>query len=248
MNDFPTQQIHDGAIFHPAPFNPHPNLASHQDLGLNPFNFDPQLANQPEVHHPHQRPNAFEQNPFVQPRAQEPRFQEIRNHVPPLQQGNGFNPQDAGMFGVLSPRIRRQQNAVSDADGGQFGVLSPHPQLLSQHLNHDERLGRLQHELDLRPVPVTDGGTTQGHFDNMKMVADPPNLVEWRQRLFDVDDIITLTEDQYVFQILRRNRVQADNVPADSKRISHMWTTFIRIAQPSVTSGSLLSRITGTVD
>jgi len=100
------------------------------------------------------------------------------------------------MFGVLSPRTRRQQNAVSAPDGGQFGVLSPHPQLLSQHLNHDERLGRLQHELDLRPIPVTDGGTTQGHFDNMKMVAEPPDLAAWRQRLFDVDETITLTEDE----------------------------------------------------
>ena len=63
-------------------------------------------------------------------------------------------------------------------------------------MNHDEQLGRLQNELDLRPVPVTDGGTTEGHFSNMKMVPNPPNLEQWRKRLFDVDEVITLTEEQ----------------------------------------------------
>ena len=68
-------------------------------------------------------------------------------------------------------------------------------------MNHDEQLGRLQNELDLRPVPVTDGGATEGHFSNMKRVLDPPNLAEWRQRLFDVDETITLTEDEYVIHL-----------------------------------------------
>ncbi len=103
------------------------------------------------------------------------------------------------MFGVLSAsRPRPRQN--NNVEGGQFGVLSPHPHLLTQHLNHDEQLGRLQHELDLRPVPVTDGGTTAGHFSDLKMIPDPPQLREWRQKLFDVDETITLTEDEYVTQ------------------------------------------------
>lgn len=79
-----------------------------------------------------------------------------------------------------------------------FGVLTPHPQLSSQPRSHDEAQGRLQNEIDLRPVPITDGGTTEGHFSNMKLIPNPPDLQEWRQRLFDVDDLITLTEDQYV--------------------------------------------------
>ena len=97
------------------------------------------------------------------------------------------------MFSVL-PRTRPQQ--TGEVNGGQFGVLSPHPHLLPQHLNHDEQLGRQQHELDLRQAPVIDGGTTAGHFSDMRMVPNPPRLEEWRQRLFDVDDIISLTEEE----------------------------------------------------
>lgn len=32
----------------------------------------------------------------------------------------------------------------------------------------------------------------------MKFVPNPPNLDEWRTRLFNVDDIITLTEEECV--------------------------------------------------
>lgn len=192
---FPTRQLHDGTIFSTTPYPPHPTLAPHQDIGLDPFHFDPQLENEPQIQHPQQQRNLFDQTDFDVPRPHQPqpRFHEIRSNPSP--ENNGFNQQDGAMFGVLS-RTRRPPN--HELGQGQFGVLSPHPQLLSQHLNHDEQLGRLQHELDLRPVPVTDGGTTQGHFSNMKMVPNPPHLDEWRRRLFDVDDAITLTEDQYV--------------------------------------------------
>lgn len=196
---FPNRQLHDATIFQSSPYPPpHSNLAPPQDIGLDDFQFDPQLANEPQLQHP-QRENAFESSPFDPSRPNQLRFQEIRSNPPVSspQSNNVFDPSNAGVFGVLS-RTRRQEN--TDSGRGQFGVLAPLPQaqaqLLDPHLNHDEQLGRLQHELDLRPVPVTDGGTTEGHFSNMKMVPNPPNLEQWRRRLFDVDEVITLTEEQ----------------------------------------------------
>lgn len=196
---FPTRQIHDGTIFHSSPYTPHPSLTPQQDIGLDDFQFDPQLANEPQIQHP-QRGNAFESSTFDASRPHQPRFQEIRSNQPGAspQSNNVFDPSNAGVFGVIT-RTRPQQSTGSDSGGGQFGILTPpsHPhQLLDQHLNHNEQLGRLQHELDLRPVPVTDGGTTEGHFSNMKMIPNPPNLEQWRRRLFDVDEAITLTEEQ----------------------------------------------------
>lgn len=197
---FPGRQLHDGSIFHSSPYTPHPTLTPQPEIGIDDFQFDPQLANEPQIPHP-QRENAFESSPFDGPRPHQLRFQEIRSNQPlsSPQSNNVFDLSNAGVFGVLS-RTRRQQNSDTDGGGGQFGVLSPHPQpqsqLLDQHLNHNERLGRLQHELDLRPIPVTDGGTAEGHFSNMKMIPDPPNLEQWRRRLFDVDESITLTEEQ----------------------------------------------------
>ena len=195
---FPSRQLHDATIFQSSPYPPHSNLASQPDIGLDDFQFDPQLANEPQLQHP-QRGNAFESGSFDGTRPDQLRFQEIRSNPPVSspQSNNVFDPSNAGMFGVLS-RTRRQENP--DSGRGQFGVLSPLPQaqaqLLDPQLNHGEQLGRLQHQLDLQPVPVTDGGTTEGHFSNMKMVPDPPNLEQWRRRLFDVDEVITLTEEQ----------------------------------------------------
>lgn len=201
---YPTSQLHDGSLFHSKPYPQDPNLASQPDIGLDPFQFDPQLENQPEIHHPHDRHAFGHPNTFAErPRVQQPRFREIRSNIAPQhpQQDNAFgNSQgEGGIFSVLPSQPQRpRQRQSNDVEGGQFGVLSPHPQLLAQHLNHDEQLGRLQNELDLRPPPITDGGTTAGHFSDMKMIPDPPNLNAWRQRLFDVDDTITLTENEYV--------------------------------------------------
>lgn len=240
-------QLHDGPIFHPTPYPSHPTLASQQDVGLDSFQFDPQLENQPEIHHPHQR-SVFDQNPFAErPRTQQPRFHEVRLNVPlpPTSQPHDDydnNQAGGGMFGVF-PRMRPQQN--SEATGGQFGVLSPHPQLLPQHLNHDEQLGRLQHELDLRPVPVTEGGTTAGHFSDLKMVPNPPNLEEWRQKLFDVDETIALTEEEYVMRLSTTGRSRLIDCAAGSKLTSHMSITFIPTARRRNTNENHSFLITG---
>ena len=94
--------------------------------------------------------------------------------------------------------MRPREQPDSGGSRGQFGVLSPHPQLLTQHLNHDERLGRLQLELG----PLTDGSSSKGHFSNMKMDPNPSNLDEWRQKLFSVDEFMTLTEDEYAVALI----------------------------------------------
>lgn len=196
---YPAPQLHDGSIFHSTPYPPHPTLASQQDIGLDPFQFDPQLENQPEIEHPHQR-SSFDQNAFNgRPRSQPARFHEIRSNAPPLpssqQQNNSFASTQGGLFDNVIARSSQQQS-TGEGNKGQFGVLSPHPQLLAQHLSQDEQLGRLQNELDIQPAQGKDGGATEGHFGNMKMDPNPPNLEDWREKLFNVDETITLTEDE----------------------------------------------------
>ena len=192
---YPTPQIHGGHFLQSAPYPPQATLPSQHDIGIDPFAFDPQLENQPEIQHPHQRHNVFDQNPFDRTRQPQPRFQEIRSTASP-RQSSGFQPQNGGIYGVL-PQERRAGNTPSEVNQGQFGVLSPHPQLPSQKSNH-EQLGRLQHELDPRPALATGGGASQCHFDNMKMIPNPPDLDEWRQKLFDVEDVVSMTEEEWV--------------------------------------------------
>lgn len=38
--------------------------------------------------------------------------------------------------------------------------------------------------------------SNHGQFQGLKLIPNPPNLEEWRKRLFDVDEMITLTEEE----------------------------------------------------
>ena len=175
-HQFPAQHLHDNNLFHPPTHHNHPSLIAQLDLDpTDPFHFNPHLEHPSQLQTLHPRQQSFEQAPPA------PRFQEIRSQVP------------------TEPRHSTNFNR-----GGQFGVLTPHPPLPSQPQSHHEALGRLQNEIDLRPVPVQDGGTTEGHFGNLKLVPNPPNLEEWRKRLFEVNELITLTEDEYASFLVHR--------------------------------------------
>lgn len=192
--DTPLPHHFDPTLFHPP--HPHSTLISQNGLDpLDSFPFDPQLENQPDLHQLQQR-NPFDNSPFEsRPTQPQPRFHEVRPIAPPptTQQLNHFN--QAGQFGLL-PRSTPQKNDDSNRGGQLFGVLTPRSLASNTPQSHNETLGSLQNEIDLRPVPITDGGTTKGHFSNMKTVPNPPNIDEWRQRLFNVDESIALTEDQ----------------------------------------------------
>ncbi|MCJ1273780.1 hypothetical protein MMC21_001573 [Puttea exsequens] len=220
---YPTPQIHGGHFLQSAPYPPQATLPSQHDIGIDPFAFDPQLENQPEIQHPHQRHNVFDQNPFDRTRQPQPRFQEIRSTASP-RQSSGFQPQNGGIYGVL-PQERRAGNTPSEVNQGQFGVLSPHPQLPSQKSNH-EQLGRLQHELDPRPALATGGGASQCHFDNMKMIPNPPDLDEWRQKLFDVEDVVSMTEEEFQTYFPHVDNIYSHRSTQRYKKkpfVSHYW-------------------------
>ncbi|KAI9848115.1 MAG: hypothetical protein M1838_000640, partial [Thelocarpon superellum] len=83
--------------------------------------------------------------------------------------------------------------------GGQFGILTPGPPLTSQILRTPSSLTRLQHpDSELFATPESAGAKRDGHLDGLKIVPSPPNLAEWRAKLFDVSETITLTEEEQV--------------------------------------------------
>ena len=72
--------------------------------------------------------------------------------------------------------------------GGQFGILTTGS---AQH----NSIGRLQQEDDIFGSPDGSDQKSNGHLST-KIVVDPPNLAEWRQKLFNVDEMITLSEEE----------------------------------------------------
>lgn len=91
------------------------------------------------------------------------------------------------VHGTGSPHTPQQHGNT-----GQFGILTPRP------IQHNS-INRLQQEDDIFGTPEVDQ-KSNGHLPT-KIVIDPPNLAEWRQRLFNVDETITLTQEEYVRHI-----------------------------------------------
>ena len=73
------------------------------------------------------------------------------------------------------------------SNGAQFGMLT------AGTIQHSS-IGRLQQEEDLFGTPDGDQ-KSNGHLST-KIVVDPPHLAEWREKLFNVDEMITLSEDE----------------------------------------------------
>ena len=81
------------------------------------------------------------------------------------------------------PHPRQSLQTPITYPNGSFGVVHPGQQ-------HQQPI----------PFQVTqDGSPTKeigGHFNGMKAVPSPPDLQQWRQKLFNVNELITLTEDE----------------------------------------------------
>lgn len=75
--------------------------------------------------------------------------------------------------------------------GGQFGMLTAGP------IQHNAIRQLQQEENVFTPAGDESDQKSLGH-SSTKIVLNPPNLDEWRQRLFDVDGMITISEDECV--------------------------------------------------
>ncbi|KAH8808372.1 hypothetical protein F5884DRAFT_791986 [Xylogone sp. PMI_703] len=99
-------------------------------------------------------------------------------------------------------------------NAGQFGILTPAPIQIS----------RLQHDDDIFGSPEIDQ-KSNGHLPT-KIVVDPPNLAEWRQRLFNVDETITLSQEEFETYFPHVDNVYSHRSTQRYKRkpfISHYW-------------------------
>ncbi|CZR60819.1 related to glutathione transferase omega 1 [Phialocephala subalpina] len=102
-------------------------------------------------------------------------------------------------------------------NGGQFGILTAGP---VQH----NAISRLQEE-DIFGNPEGGDQKSNGHLST-KIVVDPPNLAEWRQKLFNVDEMITLSEDEFQTYFPHVDNVYSHRSTQRYKRkpfVSHYW-------------------------
>lgn len=64
-----------------------------------------------------------------------------------------------------------------------------------------------------------------GQLQGMKLVPNPPDLEYWRDRLFNVDEVITMSEEQYVISA-RRDRRHSSRLTASISLLYRFQTYF----------------------
>ncbi|KAJ5709666.1 hypothetical protein N7493_009957 [Penicillium malachiteum] len=75
-------------------------------------------------------------------------------------------------------------------------------------------------------VDETESTSFAGQLTGMRLVPDPPDLEHWRHRLFNVDEIITLTEEEFQTYFPHVDNVYSHRSTQRYKRrpmVSHYW-------------------------
>ncbi|KAL1846534.1 hypothetical protein Plec18167_005352 [Paecilomyces lecythidis] len=133
-------------------------------------------------------------------------------------------PPRPGQTQLMARNQTPMNNVFQQRDNSQFEMLHS----LEQPLQHNAIM-QLQKEGDLlgsgggEPVAT---GKTDGHFGGMKLIPYPPDLEEWRERLFNVDETITLTEEQFQTYFPHVDNVYSHRSTQRYKRkpfVSHYW-------------------------
>lgn len=100
--------------------------------------------------------------------------------------------------GEINPQVNQSQPLSQNQtpishgsdSGDNQGQLMPSLESSPQH----NSITFLPRDADTEPQ----AGKSDVHFGGMKMVPNPPDLQAWREKLFNVDETIILTEEQYV--------------------------------------------------
>lgn len=127
--------------------------------------------------------------------------QEQTHHDRPQQQQQQHAPLPGGTFGRL-PAAQPQQHP---SGGGQFGILAPPA---------------------AAQVTFAGGAHGNGQPSGGQIVPDPPDLEAWRDKLFHVDEMIVLTDEQYETYFPHVDNVYSHRSTQRYKRkpfVSHYW-------------------------
>jgi glutathione S-transferase len=107
-----------------------------------------------------------------------------------VEDGGEINPQVNQNPPILQNQTLLSHGDPGDNQGQLLPSLEPSPQQNSFDL--------LQRDADIVSAVAPHAGKSDVHFGGMKMIPNPPDLQAWREKLFNVDETITMTEEQYV--------------------------------------------------
>ncbi|KAL6703196.1 hypothetical protein ACN47E_010125 [Coniothyrium glycines] len=197
-----------------------------------------------EVYHQHQSPYGLSAPP--QPQAHVLPVQYEQHGLP---SSASFSAYPANYQQATSPRYLNAQPAPLPGPAQSYQHASP-PQTIqpplaqqhaplprppppvisasqhvAQHVEHVQPQARAQIQA-LHGEGDDGSNTNHGRFQGLKMIPDPPDLDDWREKLFNVDDMITLTEEQFQTYFPHIDNIYSHRSTQRHKRkrfVSHYW-------------------------
>lgn len=131
--------------------------------------------------------------------------------VTPIQSSSTFIQTQASAVATVSPNLQVQP-ALSQAQGVAFphtyGIATPQSSFTGSVPSSEPQLGLQTGTSSIHQPgssrPTADSNFSSSNFDGLKLVSNPPDLQRWREKLFNVDELMVLTENEYVvFQCLK---------------------------------------------
>lgn len=176
-------------------------------------------------------------------------------------QRSRYQPRGDGSPNIHSPYAQSQNSASSQNHEDTYGIpsrLQFSPNTSLQNGNGQQTLymplQRLQHGQQNSPIrsgisptstspqqaaAMNEDGT-KSHFRGMRVVKDPPHLGEWRDRLFNIQGTLTMTEDEFQIYFPHIDNVYSHRSTQKYKRrpfVSHYWDCRLK-GRPSGTPKS----------
>ncbi|EEQ85623.1 hypothetical protein RJZ56_005338 [Blastomyces dermatitidis] len=99
------------------------------------------------------------------------------------------------------------------------------PHLLNQFHSTPPHMGSGANASDQSPSSPT-SSKGESYFKNMKLIPNPPDLKKWRERLFNVEDTIVLSEEEFQTYFPHIDNVYSHRSTQKYKRklfVSHYW-------------------------
>lgn len=172
-----------------------------------------------------------------------------------------FQSRSDGSPNTQSPYAQSQHSAPSQSHDDPYGIpsrLQFSPNTSLQNGSPQQPLympiQRLQQEQQNTPMragispttasppqaaPLNEDGT-KSHFAGMQVVKDPPHLGEWRNRLFNIEGTVTMSEQEFQIYFPHIDNVYSHRSTQKYKRrpfVSHYWDCRLK-GRPSGTPKS----------
>ncbi|PGG99406.1 hypothetical protein GX51_06340 [Blastomyces parvus] len=191
--------------------------------GSQPFNVLP--AATAAVANMHQAPVAGQAEPLLDnPTTPQPAQQQRLHHPHHQQQlSQAHHAHQLHTPNSNNGFLEHRNNGAVDMLHHLQTPLPPH--LLNQFHSSPPHMGSGANASDQSPSSPT-SSKGDSYFKNMKMIPNPPDLKKWRERLFNVEDTIVLSEEEFQTYFPHVDNVYSHRSTQKYKRklfVSHYW-------------------------